>query len=952
MPNFTYFTANVKFSFLAIFLSSVCSLVHAEGTPTVSPTATNRTALLSAPDINIGSFANAGDDNRIKFLISNAGTENMYFGFDWYNYVSTPASKLTNMYWRIKDSATNTVQASGLWSNTVNSAGNIDTYAKAVAGPNIGTTTTGYIPVVFDPTTTGEYYFEFYRSDDGGNTALVAATNRAVGSLFDMTVANNSGTFSKINGRVYSDRWGFVAVQPANNNINPFANAEPVLYSYTPDQTVIKIDYETGFQPIAFTVAVNSYGTNTAGTFDVSRKSVSNATAPTQLNGFKVFLNIPDVNSFPISPIPANPTFRSPAVSGCGPYSINFSVAEPGDVKLLLNLNNIAGYQSGSADRIIEVFNVVAGNNTASWDGLNGLGVAVAAGTNLNLSLTFLKGRFNLPIYDAELNKGGLRISITSPISITNASLWWDDSSLASIGTTCSVAADNANNITPVGINNSLVGSLSPAHAWNGNGNPSQTIPAPAVSGNDLDNLQCNDFGNVATINTWGWGYTSADTSLSLIFGCADLAVAKVVNNASVLAGANVTFTITASNSGPAPSANTVVNDILPSGYLFVSATPSVGSYDNITGIWSIGTLSSGVSVQLTVIATVRSVGVYLNTAVVSGSQIDANLTNNSASSSVVLLQDIDGDGIDDITDLDDDNDGILDTTEDNTSCGTNVIATGSAADCDGDGVPNKLDLDSDNDGINDVDEAGGIDIDRNGIADGPFSATGIPASAGTGVTPPNSDGADGSNPYDTDNDNDGISDLIEAGLNPALDPNNDGIVDCPSNCDPDGDGILAPVDASTGVRGDAAIPDLTPTTEINSLEYLLTGDQKDFVINVFEINNVLNVPGAFLRFRVAKLSAFDITYATTSGISDVFGGINNNNSDWIFTENASFITVTARPGIAVPQNGSSVLGFKARRKVGIPSNTAQNITVTITYGSAGEEKINNNIVETKITAN
>ena len=46
------------------------------------------------------------------------------------------------------------------------------------------------------------------------------------------------------------------------------------------------------------------------------------------------------------------------------------------------------------------------------------------------------------------------------------------------------------------------------------------------------------------------------------------------------------------------------------------------------------------------------------------------------------------------------------------------------------------------------------------------------------------------------------------------------------------------------------------------------------------------------------------------------------------------------------------LFGFTATRKSGVPSNTSQNITVTIIYGSAGEEKIDNNTVETKITAN
>ncbi len=67
-------------------------------------------------------------------------------------------------------------------------------------------------------------------------------------------------------------------------------------------------------------------------------------------------------------------------------------------------------------------------------------------------------------------------------------------------------------------------------------------------------------------------------------------------------------------------------------------------------------------------------------------------------------VNDFDGDGIPNSTDIDDDNDGIPDVDE--------------AADFDGDGQPDSLDLDSDNDGIFDIVEAGGVDSDNNGVAD------------------------------------------------------------------------------------------------------------------------------------------------------------------------------------------------------------------------------------------
>ncbi len=149
---------------------------------------------------------------------------------------------------------------------------------------------------------------------------------------------------------------------------------------------------------------------------------------------------------------------------------------------------------------------------------------------------------------------------------------------------------------------------------------------------------------------------------------------------------------------------------------------------------------------------------------------------------------DADGDGVLDITDVDDDNDGIPDTTE-------------GSGDTDGDGVPDRRDLDSDNDGIADLVEAGGVDEDGDGRVDGGFADSNgdglhdtydASATGGNNIDNLDTDGDLIPNAYDKDSDNDGIPDVVEA---LGSDVNNDGIID--GYFDSDGDGFDNQVDGN-----------------------------------------------------------------------------------------------------------------------------------------------------------
>lgn len=132
--------------------------------------------------------------------------------------------------------------------------------------------------------------------------------------------------------------------------------------------------------------------------------------------------------------------------------------------------------------------------------------------------------------------------------------------------------------------------------------------------------------GNSGTIST-------VSVSLFSIVCTANLDINKSVDNSNPNVGSNVTFTLTASNAGPDPATNVVVNDLLPTGYTFVSATPSQGTYNNVTGVWNVGSLGIGGSATLTIVATVNASGPYTNTATISTpDQNDPVSSNNSSS--------------------------------------------------------------------------------------------------------------------------------------------------------------------------------------------------------------------------------------------------------------------------------------------------------------------------------
>ncbi len=169
-----------------------------------------------------------------------------------------------------------------------------------------------------------------------------------------------------------------------------------------------------------------------------------------------------------------------------------------------------------------------------------------------------------------------------------------------------------------------------------------------------------------------GAGTWSANTTdpagdafyLGFSVGESNLEISSSVSNTTPDPGDNVTFTFTAENLGTSNATGVNLDALLPDGYSFVSASPSVGSYDSGTGLWTLGDLDFGDTETLEVVATVNATGDHVYSATIDSDLRDPDETNNTTSSFVAPQVDTDGDGVLDADDLDDDNDGILDTDE------------------------------------------------------------------------------------------------------------------------------------------------------------------------------------------------------------------------------------------------------------------------------------------------
>ena len=399
--------------------------------------ANNSLTFLAAP-----TEPNFNADHRLKVRIKPG--EVLYFGLAR-NDVNGVVNNTVRIQLRRLDNNT-VVSLSDLFStdgvNLDAATGVIGTYAQMVAGPSAIVGAAGYnaLSYTFPVIESSAIDLAIEILDDGTVAGgLRASTNRDYYNLWDFSVY--SGTTEK-KGRLHAKYWSFNATSASNRLSSNFS-----LFTAVPNQAgnnyYIKSINLSGMQPFGFFFTSNASGTLTDATGNLTtdykkrRKSrnfyagVFNAGYPQYDN----FVNDPDPEFWPTASI-VNPVIVP--VSKCnisrpngGAMDISLTVTAPGVAILLLDLNNVDGYQPGTKDVLIESEITSLGTSVVTWDGLDGLGANVPSGTAFKTIFRYGSFPVHYPIYDAENNSDGFAIFDYRPAPpATPAIAFWDDSSV------------------------------------------------------------------------------------------------------------------------------------------------------------------------------------------------------------------------------------------------------------------------------------------------------------------------------------------------------------------------------------------------------------------------------------------------------------------------------------------------------------------------------------------
>lgn len=287
----------------------------------------------------------------------------------------------------------------------------------------------------------------------------------------------------------------------------------------------------------------------------------------------------------------------------------NSANTNPGNQMTILGFGTGNAYQSNYGTTVTCLENTLTPDITA-----------IMTGSNVVTSNTATNYTINVSNIGTASSSGTINVSTTLPAGIiynsTSGNGWSSSASPQSNGTT--IVTSNYTQSIAVGANAvPLVLNLTP-NASLGIGS-SFTLNG-VISGGGETNLTNNSFLKTSTIQ--------ANTTST------DLGVSVVVNNTTPTIGGVVSFTFTTQNFGSVSATNIQNQITLPVGFSISNINiPAGTSYNSITRIWTINSLSAAQNIQLIITGNPSTDGLnYTFINYISSSVAETNVSNNLAS--------------------------------------------------------------------------------------------------------------------------------------------------------------------------------------------------------------------------------------------------------------------------------------------------------------------------------
>ncbi len=144
---------------------------------------------------------------------------------------------------------------------------------------------------------------------------------------------------------------------------------------------------------------------------------------------------------------------------------------------------------------------------------------------------------------------------------------------------------------------------------------------------------------NTVSVSTATTETVTADNTAEAytLVGAPNLALAKSGPAADIVAGSDVTFTLSYSNTGDVDMTGVVLVDSLPGGLTYVEDSAS-GVHANGFVTWTLGSVGVGVSGTILLTGTASAAGVFTNTAVLTSGLPETTLDDNFAQAGVTIL--------------------------------------------------------------------------------------------------------------------------------------------------------------------------------------------------------------------------------------------------------------------------------------------------------------------------